>query len=121
MRALVLLATLFAWQPVAAEDCVVPTAPPCLPFDDPRWSNPNCKVPKGACFYVLTETVGGKKISRVNLVISPRCGESGSESSLERAAMALLAELQDKKALVFKEVAECSKEGFVDIKITTEG
>ena len=120
MRALVFLAALLAWQPLAAEDCVVPTAPPCLPFDDPRWSNPNCEVPKGACFYVLTETVDGKKISRVSLVISPRCKESGSENSLERAAMTLLAELQDKKALVSKEVVECSKEGFVDIKITTE-
>lgn len=121
MRAFVLLATLFAWQPATAGDCVVPTAPPCLPFDDPRWSNPNCKVSKGACFYVLTEIVDGKKISRASLVISPRCEESGSENSLERAAMTLLAELQDKRALVFKEVVECSKEGFVDIKITTEG
>ena len=120
MKPFVLLALLFVWQPAIADDCVVPPAPPCLPFDDDRWSNPDCKVSKGACFYVLTETVEGKKVSRLTLVISPRCGDSDSERSLEAAAMTLLSELQDKKAIVSKEIAECSKDGFVDIKITME-
>ena len=53
---------------VMEPDCHIPAAPPCIPFDDPRWKVEGCRIDDGACFVIGVE--GNSCLCRRSLTIS---------------------------------------------------
>ena len=101
----------------AGERCVIPPGPPCLPFDDPRWEDPACKISVGACWYILTESVRGPLITEATVTIVPVCEDPDSHSALKDAAFSLLSGLPADEIEVTVVTKPCSGDGYADIKI----
>lgn len=102
-------------------ECLIPPGPPCLPFSDPRWSNPDCEIPTGACFYLLTGTKQRAQVSAAVVTISPVCDDPGSHKELRDAAIGLLYGLQGESVEVVINTAKCSGDGYADIQVSSRG
>ena len=103
---------------VMEPDCHIPAAPPCIPFDDPRWKVEGCRIDDGACFVLGVEAKRPEILA--TLSISPRCGDKQSGARLRDAALIALFD-SGYNFFSFEEiVVKCSKKGFVDVKVTVE-
>jgi hypothetical protein len=103
---------------VMESECHIPAAPPCIPFNDPRWKVEGCRVDDGACFVLGVEAE--RPEIRVNLVISPKCGDQLSRDALRDAALATLFDSGYNLFSFEEKDVRCSRKGFVDIKVTVE-
>ncbi len=121
MRLLTLVALSIALSGTAHADCVIPPGPPCLPFDDPRWEDPSCKVSVGSCWYVLTKTVDEPLITKAIVRITPICNEPDSGSALKDAAFKVLSGLDAYEIEVSVTTEYCADTGYADIKIGPGG
>ena len=117
MRLLALVALSIALSGTAHADCVIPPGPPCLPFDDPRWEDPACRVSVGSCWYILTETVEEPLITKATVEITPICSDPESGSALKDAAFKVLSGLDAYEIEVTVVTGQCSTSGHADIKI----
>ena len=103
---------------VMEPDCHIPAAPPCIPFDDPRWKVEGCRVDDGACFVIGVEAK--RPEIWATLSISPRCGDRQSRTSLRDSALIALFDSGYNFFSFEERVVKCSKKGFVDVRLLIE-
>jgi len=117
VRPLALAALLLVFAEPARAECVIPPGPPCLPFDDPRWEDPSCKVSVGSCWHILTETIERPLITKATVRITPICNDPESGPALRDAAFKVLSKLDAYEIEVTATTGQCSSSGHADIKI----
>ena len=104
---------------VMEPECHIPAAPPCIPFDDPRWKVEGCRIDDGACFVFGVE--GERPEIWASLTISQRCRDRKSQATLRDAALIALFDSGYNFFSFEERVVECSRKGFVDVQVTIEG
>jgi hypothetical protein len=104
---------------VMEPDCHIPAAPPCIPFSDPRWRDPDCRVDNGACF-VLQAEQAKRPEPLVRIIISPKCEDESSRGQLIKAARRMLSEMRHSGLVSEEETVECSSKGYVDVRLTVQ-
>ena len=103
---------------VMEPECHIPAAPPCIPFDDPRWKVEGCRIDDGACFVLGVEAE--RPEIWASLTISPRCRDRKSRASLRDAALIALFDSGYNFFSFEERVVKRSRKGFVDVKVTVE-
>jgi hypothetical protein len=104
---------------VMEPDCHIPAAPPCIPFDDPRWRVKGCRIDDGACFVLHVEQKSRPDVN-AKIRISPRCGEKGSKKRLMTAALKALFKTKYDRFTFEERTLKCSRKGYVDIRLVVE-
>tara|TARA_Y100001973_G_C5192464_1_gene331879 strand:- start:171 stop:557 length:387 start_codon:yes stop_codon:yes gene_type:complete len=104
---------------VMEPDCHIPAAPPCIPFDDPRWKVEGCRIDDGACFVLQVEQKSRPDVN-AEIRISPGCGEKGSKKRLMTAALKALFKTKYDRFTFEERVLKCSKSGYADVRLTVK-
>jgi len=104
---------------VMEPDCHIPAAPPCIPFDDPRWRVEGCRIDDGACFVLGVEEPPHPDVN-ATIRISPKCKDKGSKQKLLMSALSMLFKTKYRLFTFEERLLKCSKSGYADVRLTVK-
>lgn len=104
---------------VMEPDCHIPAAPPCIPFDDPRWRVEGCRIDDGACLVLGVEEPPHPDVN-ATIRISPKCKDKDSKKKLLMSALSMLFKTKYRLFTFEERLLKCSKSGYADVRLTVK-